>query len=47
MLLPGAPRECGFESPAWIDADGFVHLPAAPGLGASPDRTRTDALRSS
>jgi L-alanine-DL-glutamate epimerase-like enolase superfamily enzyme len=37
MLFPEAPYECGIDRPARIGADGLVHLPDGPGLGALPD----------
>lgn len=37
MLFPEAPYECGVDRPARIAADGWVHLPEGPGLGALPD----------
>ena len=37
VLFPEAPYEGGVDHPARIGADGLVHLPDGPGLGALPD----------
>jgi len=45
MLFPEAPYECGVDRPARIAADGLVHLPTGPGLGALPDEDYIAAHR--
>ncbi len=39
VLFPEAPYEHGIDRPARIGADGLMHLPDGPGLGALPDWT--------